>query len=841
MYRLIWIVLTLAGGARALAAEPEPAPSAGEMVQPRLLHPVTPEYPPEAQGRSGSVKLVVRIDETGAVIAVTPEAGAPEVFVPAAVAAAQALRFTPATFNGVPVPVNFAVTFGFFPPTPPLPPPPAADDGVPSADVLVEAEAAPLTSASSGAGDFDLAVQLYDAVPRAGAAEMLTLAPGIFLTQLGGAGHPEQIFLRGFDAREGQDIEFTLDGMPLNDVENPHGHGLVDLHFIVPEAVESLRVQEGPFDAAQGDFAVAGSAGYTLGLADPGFLVKGEAGSFDSWRGVAGWRAEAESGTFVIAEGFTTGGYGQNRAGERGSVLARASGGGGALRWHVLGGVSGDQFDSAGLVRVDDVEAGRVDLYGTYDPRQGGSGSRAFVTAGADGADAAGGWSIVAFGGTRGMRLLENYTGFLLDERRPGESDHDQRGDLLEQTYAARTLGVRGRAAREYSVGPVTGTYAAGAFGRYDDTESQAQRLRDQDGAPYRTELDAEVRQTDAAGWVALDATAWERVTLRAGGRLETFLYDLTDHCAAKDGWFAGVEQDDVNCPDQDRYGVRSRSGSRTAFGLGAAPRLSAEVLLTPDLSLTAAYGEGMRSMEATSLSEDESAPFGRIAAEEAGLVWRHLGERWSGQQRLIGFGTHVDHDLVFDEEEGKNVVAGETQRWGGTLDSQVFVGGFSARASVTYTYAVFGEDLPPSYSYYHSDRVPGALIPYVPPWVVRADLAQVWRPFGSVTLTHGVGVDFVSPRPLPLSEWSDPVFTVDLGTSVHWGPVEVGAEVSNLLDARFALAEYNFASYFPDSSGSSYPSRVATRQVSPGAPRAFTVSLTLRPGAPLPGGKESE
>src|SRR5262245_49708451 len=62
---------------------------------------------------------------------------------------------------------------------------------------------------SRGASDFNLRVGELARVPRQNAADLLKLAPGILLTNKGGDGHAEQVFLRGFDAREGQDIEFT--------------------------------------------------------------------------------------------------------------------------------------------------------------------------------------------------------------------------------------------------------------------------------------------------------------------------------------------------------------------------------------------------------------------------------------------------------------------------------------------------------------------------------------------------------------------------------------------------------------------------------------------------------
>ena len=124
-------------------------------------------------------------------------------------------------------------------------------------------------------------------VPRANASELLKLAPGILLTNEGGEGHAEQVFLRGFDAREGQDIEFTVGGVPINESGNLHGNGYADTHFIIPELVQSLRVVEGPFDPRQGNYAVAGSADYELGLAQRGLTAKLHRGSFGTQRVLA--------------------------------------------------------------------------------------------------------------------------------------------------------------------------------------------------------------------------------------------------------------------------------------------------------------------------------------------------------------------------------------------------------------------------------------------------------------------------------------------------------------------------------------------------------------------------
>ena len=117
-----------------------------------------------------------------------------------------------------------------------------------------------LEAREHGASDYKETLGELKAVPRANAADALKLAPGFLLTNEGGSGHAEQVFLRGFDAREGQDLEFSVDGVPVNDAGNYHGNGYADTHFIIPELVESVRVLEGPYAPQQGDFAVAGSA-----------------------------------------------------------------------------------------------------------------------------------------------------------------------------------------------------------------------------------------------------------------------------------------------------------------------------------------------------------------------------------------------------------------------------------------------------------------------------------------------------------------------------------------------------------------------------------------------------
>jgi len=88
--------------------------------------------------------------------------------------------------------------------------------------------------------------------------DLMRLVPGLFIAQHMGGGKAEQIFFRGFDCDHGTDINVSVDGMPVNMVSHAHGQGYADLHFLIPETVESYDFGKGPYYTGYGDFCTAG-------------------------------------------------------------------------------------------------------------------------------------------------------------------------------------------------------------------------------------------------------------------------------------------------------------------------------------------------------------------------------------------------------------------------------------------------------------------------------------------------------------------------------------------------------------------------------------------------------
>lgn len=124
--------------------------------------------------------------------------------------------------------------------------------------------------------------------PVRSAQELLTLVPGLFVAQHAGGGKAEQLFLRGFDLDHGTDIALSLDGMPVNMVSHAHGQGYADFHFVIPETVDKINFEKGPYDVTKGNLATAGSVDFQTREQLAKSFVSGEYGMFHHKRLTAG-------------------------------------------------------------------------------------------------------------------------------------------------------------------------------------------------------------------------------------------------------------------------------------------------------------------------------------------------------------------------------------------------------------------------------------------------------------------------------------------------------------------------------------------------------------------------
>lgn len=98
--------------------------------------------------------------------------------------------------------------------------------------------------------------------PVTSSQEILMQVPGLVIGQHAGGGKAEQLFLRGFDLDHGTDINITVDGMPVNMVSHAHGQGYADLHFLIPEVIDRVNYEKGPYQTRVGNLATAGQVAF---------------------------------------------------------------------------------------------------------------------------------------------------------------------------------------------------------------------------------------------------------------------------------------------------------------------------------------------------------------------------------------------------------------------------------------------------------------------------------------------------------------------------------------------------------------------------------------------------
>jgi len=129
--------------------------------------------------------------------------------------------------------------------------------------------------------------------------EILETVPGVIITQHAGGGKANQYFLRGFNLDHGTDFAVFLDGMPLNLPSHAHGEGYADMNTVIPEFVERVDFEKGPYYADVGNYGSAGSAHLVFFKTLPQNFFKVEGGMFGYGRGVFGASTKLGSGNLL--------------------------------------------------------------------------------------------------------------------------------------------------------------------------------------------------------------------------------------------------------------------------------------------------------------------------------------------------------------------------------------------------------------------------------------------------------------------------------------------------------------------------------------------------------------
>lgn len=619
-----------------------------------------------------------------------------------------------------------------------------------------------------GVGDFRLRRELLSASPRQQTSELLSAAPGFFVDHEDGEGFGNDIYLRGFDMEHGSGIEMRAGSVPLNIPTHIQGQGYADANLIIPEVVSQVRVIEGPYDPRQGDAAIVGSAYFDLGVPERGGLVRGSYGSFNQKRLVAIYAPQsASSETFVAASLRDTDGFGQNRAARAGTLNAQYGVDMSAhdhLRVLAIGRAASATLP--GVVRDDDVAAGRIGFYDSYPYYADHQSVRAnAVILGAEWrhqADNGALYSVAPFMMWTDFRARQNYTGTLQSSR--SDPTKYGLGDLFETKNRELAAGLSGaaRLARQRLGGSAQLAVEPGVYLRVGRTQQSKNLLDPENLMVWDRRLGAALGTLDAAAYLDFELLLWKRLRISGGPRVDLLAVSIDDRLS--NGTSSATNSD---------------GAQRTATGVSVGPRVSAEYLLARALSFIASYGEGYRSLDAAHLQQG-ATPYSKVRSVEVGVRAQLPKDRFTSTVAV--FQTRVGNELVFVANNGGLESENASVRRG-VVASIVTkpVPWLLASASLSVNDAQF------------DTRVAGVShhVPSVPPILFRSDLS-VRGPLGKVGQLPlsgrlGVGYTFASAQHLSDTVRGPKTNALNVGGEVRSRFIAVGVDVYNALGLQVA------------------------------------------------------
>lgn len=675
-----------------------PRARAHETTAPVIVTPIEPAYPPEAlaAGVEGVVVMQLYIDEKGAVqhvhVVSSPGFGLDA----AALVAAREFRFKPATSDGVPVASQvvfeqrFAVSRtlrGAVTGESPSPEPsPAAQS--PRYETVVVARG-PMTSASAS----EVRDRDFELRPRGSPNDILRVVPGLVTAQHQGGGKADQIFLRGFDADHGTDVAISIDDMPVNLPSHAHGQGFADLHFVIPEVLQTVQVYKGAYYPQFGDFDTAGAVNLVtrdgfarsfVSLSGQWFRPQGpqRLRDEDNWRflGVVA----PDSASYVAVEAaHASGPFLRPESLRRYNLFAKTTR---ELSptWKVGALVSAYSSQWVGSGQIPSRLVGTPELptaFDALDPSEGGSTQRnsasIFLEARPDPVSR---FSLRLYALEYKLALWNDFTFFLNDP---------VNGDEIEQDDKRVVTGLDARYELNRRWGKASAKTLLGAQVRRDDAHvdlwdatsqngSWRRRLgRHVDASPFHFGNDDDIRIENFSFYASEDIAwrRWLRTVLAL--RADYFNYDVDDRSPLPAS-MAGL------APDPSAI---NGSGVRQVAVLSP----KASVVLTPrrNLDLYLNYGHGFHSNDA------------RLAVTGLGghVVPRsyegEVGARTRVRDRLdvaaALWGIYLQSEIVFEGDAGTFSPSGATRRYGLDLELRYqFLPWLFADADVAWAHATF-------------------------------------------------------------------------------------------------------------------------------------------------------
>ena len=615
--------------------------------------------------------------------------------------------------------------------------------------------------------------------PFARVGEVVETVPGMIATQHSGIGKANQYFLRGFNLDHGTDFAGYVDGAPVNLRTHGHGQGYLDLNFIIPELIERIDYNKGPYAANAGDFSAAGSVRMkTVSTLEP--MAEVTAGSYGYYRALVAGSGRLGNGDLLAAvEGTRSNGpWVLDENLRKLNALLKYSSGTDSHGWSVALSGYHASWDATDQVPKRAIDAGLIGRMGFIDPDLGGRTTRIGLTAnGRFGPTGA-----TLYAAYYNFRLTSNFTYFL---------DDPVNGDAFQQRDRRGVFGGAIDHEIAAQIGRMPVVFKIGGEGRYDAIGNIG-LYRSVAARPIGTVREDKVSEYSGAVFAQGTASLTPRLRLMLGLRGDLYGYDVHARCLPAN---SGSGRDGI-----------------------VSPKANLAWRAADHLELYASYGESFHSNDVRGASIRVDPNTGDPAERVPVLVkarGQELGARLEYPRfraSLVAFHLSLGSELVFSGDGGTTEPNDATRRWGSELN--LFwrpVDWLSLDGAASFTRARF-HDVPAGMT-----RIPNSV-------------GKVVSAGAAVELGHGVSASLrlrhfgAAPLIEDDSARSHPTTLVNLGAYWQHGSARLGAEVLNLLDSNDNDITYFYTSRLPGEPAGG----VDDDHLHPVEPRAVRISLRI-------------
>lgn len=624
--------------------------------------------------------------------------------------------------------------------------------------------------------------------------ELVEQIPGVIITQHSGSGKANQYFLRGFNLDHGTDLAVSIDSTPVNMPSHAHGQGYADLNFLIPELVEAVNYEKGPYYANVGDFGSAGAFDLHYYNRMPQGIVRVEAGQTGYLRGVIANNLAlgADNLLYAVEIEHNNGPWDQGDNERKiDGVLRYAHGDArdgvtiSAEAYHNIWRSTDQIPDRAIRGSISPVGAltppatDLVGRFGLIDSSDGGTTGRYAVTADYHHLTDASTTRISAYALHYNLDLFSDFTYFL---------ENPVHGDQIEQYDDRWVIGGRFvEVWRDTCFGWSSDT-TVGLDTRHDSIESGLYHTDDR--ARLSDTTVNHVNETSLSPYIENQTrwTHWLRTIL--GVRLDYYWMQV--------GHLAGG--------GNSGYAARHLVSPKASVIFG--PWENAELYLN--------YGKGFHSNDARGVVDhlDAGTALPKSIGEEVGLrttLIPHL------RSELSLWRLHLQSELVWDGDAGDNEPSGPTARWGVEIANWYTpTKWLTIDADYAWSHARFTNHEP------QGDYVPEALVATFDGGVTVHDLPGAFSRWSA-----GLRLRYFSARPLTqdgaIKSKATTLVYADLGYRLTKG-IQIGLNIFNLLNSRDSDIDYFYTSRLPGEP----PSGVDDVHTHPAEPREVRVLLSM-------------